>query len=207
MYTFDALQILIFLIPGFISSALLSKILGRNKSTNDLSQVVEALIFSLIIYVIYSIFFTSSPIRLDKEAMVIKVDNWLTFIPMLACSIVLPIVIGYMYNFDLAMRFLRRIKVTTETRGPDVWNDVFSEKYRMIIINFEDGRRLMGWAQYTSGTYEGRLIYIVYPSWVVGTDEIKSMRIREIDGLLITPEYKIKFIEFLTQPEGDGNDA
>ena len=53
MYTFKALQILIFLIPGFISTAMLSVLIVR-KEQKELGKIVEALIFSLLIYTIYS---------------------------------------------------------------------------------------------------------------------------------------------------------
>ena len=58
MYTFQALQILIFLIPGFISATILNVLIVR-KEKREFGKIVEALIFSMVIYTIYS--FTVHP--------------------------------------------------------------------------------------------------------------------------------------------------
>jgi len=54
MYTFQALQILLFLIPGFISSAMLYSLVIRHDKS-ELSRIIEALVFSLLTYAFYSL--------------------------------------------------------------------------------------------------------------------------------------------------------
>ena len=49
MYSFQALQILIFLIPGFISAVILDTLVVRIEK-KELGKIIEALIFSMIIY-------------------------------------------------------------------------------------------------------------------------------------------------------------
>jgi hypothetical protein len=198
MYTFEALQILIFLIPGFISCTLLDKILGRHREPNDLGRFIEALIFSLLIYVAYSFFYRGSPIFFNKAKMATEVLDWWAFALLLLYSVLLPIVLGYLNHFDLYMRLFRKMYVTSATGGRDTWGEVFARKYRSITINFKDGRRLQGWADHASGSHEQPLIYIVYPQWIVKKDGKPTFKkINGVDGLLITPEYKIKYIEFL----------
>ena len=202
MYTFEALQILIFLIPGFISLVVLNKILGRTHAPNDLGKIAEALILSLLIYVIYYSIYQESPIYFDTHKMSIKSTSWWAFILLFACSFLLPIAIGYLHNFDLYMRLLRRIKVTNETGAFDVWGDVFSKKYRSIIVNLEDGNRLQGWAEYASSTYQERFIYVCEPRWIVEHDDTLIFEpISEIDGILLLPETKIKYIEYYHRPK------
>ena len=65
MYTFQALQILIFLIPGFISATILNVLIVR-KERKEFGKIVEALIFSMFIYTIYSFIFGKAPIALNQ---------------------------------------------------------------------------------------------------------------------------------------------
>lgn len=56
MYSLDALQVLIFLVPGFISTAVLDALTVREKKS-ELGRIAEALIFSILINTIYSFAF------------------------------------------------------------------------------------------------------------------------------------------------------
>jgi len=51
--SFQTLQVLIFLIPGFIAQKIVDTLVVR-KEKKEFGKVVEALIFSMIIYTIYS---------------------------------------------------------------------------------------------------------------------------------------------------------
>lgn len=57
MYSFEAIQILIFLLPGFVSETILNVPIVR-KEKNDLGKVIEALVYSIIIYVVYSLVYS-----------------------------------------------------------------------------------------------------------------------------------------------------
>ncbi len=198
MQTFEALQILIFLIPGFISAILLDKILGREKKERDLAIFVEALILSFLIYVAYSLFYDSSPIYFDENKKATAVNSWWALGLLLLCSVLLPVLLGYLNHFELYMKLFRKMRITRLTGGRDTWGDVFSRKYRSININFEDGRRLHGWAELASETHEKPLIYLTHPQWIVKQDDKwVFVPINGVDGYLITPVAPIKYIEFL----------
>jgi len=205
MYTFEAIQILVFLIPGFISAILLDKILGRAKEGRDLAIFVEALILSFIIYVGYSLVYDSSPIFFNKGKMTTVVNSWWALGLLLLCSVLLPIILGYLNHHDLYMKLFRKMKITHLTGGRDTWGVVFARKYRSVNINFEDGRRLHGWAEYASETHEIPLIYLTHPQWIVKQgDKWVFVPITGVDGYLITPNAPIKYIEFLERKKKKG---
>jgi hypothetical protein len=154
MSTFEALQILIFLIPGFISAILLDKIMGREKKERDLAIFVEALILSFIIYVIYSLFYDSSPVYFDEQKKTAVVKSWWALGLILLCSFLLPAFFSFLHHSGIYMRLFRKMRVTSYTGGRDTWEEIFKTKYRSIIVNFEDGHRLQGWAEYVAGTYD-----------------------------------------------------
>ena len=196
MYTLQALQILIFLIPGFIVAKILDHFIVREEY-NEFGKIIEALIFSMIIYTIYSIFFSIGPIGINLESKSLTFD-YTSFIYLLSISIILPIVLALLITNDLHMKIARKIHITRKTSRNSVWYDIFCDNQRYIIINFSNGRRLFGWPMDYSDSQEKQYLYIKQPAWVVYNKKIKKNEYvdLDIDGILITPEQKIDSIEF-----------
>ena len=99
MYTFQAIQVFIFLIPGFISSRLLNSLTVREKEQKDLETIIEALIFSMVIYTLYTVLGYSSPISFDQQNNTVKyIYEMESFLILIAISILLPIFIALINN-------------------------------------------------------------------------------------------------------------
>ena len=207
MYTFEAMQIFIFLIPGFISEAILNILVVRKDKT-DLGKIIEALIFSLIIYVGFSLLVSKSPVSLTvvseakegaSSTFTLYTDG-IQFLWLLLFSIILPLIIGCLITNDLHMKLLRKLHVTGRTSRESVWLDLFLNNSRSIIINFDDGRRITGFPQYYSEDPTSQYIYLYKPAWIEYNDHKKKEEIVElngIDGVLITPQQKIDSIMFI----------
>ena len=199
MYTFQALQILIFLIPGFISATILNVLIVR-KEKREFGKIVEALIFSMVIYTIYSFVSGRSPISLNqvKESITYSYDSK-SFLWLGLFSIGIPAVLGFLVTNDWHMKLARVLRVSRKTARSSVWFDVFCDMKRHIIINFENGRRLYGWPMYYSNYPDSPYIFLFKPAWVVEDGENQESKYvdLEVEGILITPEQKIESIEFL----------
>lgn len=205
MYSFQAIQILIFLIPGFISEALLNQFVVR-KDRSDLWTVVEALIFSLVIYTIYSLLVSKSPVELtvinvpDKTTSSTYTYNSIAFLWLIAFSIIIPIILSYLITYDVYMKLLRFLHISQRTSRESTWLDTFLDYQRYIIINFTDGRRIMGWPRYYSDDPEEQYIYLYKPALIIRNETTKKDEYKYLDtaeGILITPEQKIESIVFL----------
>lgn len=61
MYTLEALQILVFLLPGFVSAVILGALVVR-RERNELRTIIEALVFSMLVYTCYSLVSDASPV-------------------------------------------------------------------------------------------------------------------------------------------------
>jgi hypothetical protein len=194
MYTFQALQIFIFLIPGFISSKLLDILVIRRQDQKELNGIIEALILSMVIYTLYSLTGLSNPIILN-QANNTKAYNYdpKSFLLLTGASVLLPLFFAIIINNDLHMKLARALKITKKTARLSVWHDTFYEKTPRVILDFADGRRLFGWAEHFSDDPDKPYIYIAQPQWIKGKKYIKT----DLNGILITPEQKIAFIEFL----------
>ena len=195
--SFDALNILLFLIPGFISANFLDIIVVR-KEKNDFSKVVEALIFSLVIYTIYAIVFKETPVIIEEKSIIF---NWESLLFLSIFSVLLPLVLGANITNDLLMKVVRFLRITKNTSRSSVWLDAFYDIKRHVILNFENGRRIYGWPMYYSKEPDNPYIFLYKPAWVVEAEGTKEQKFIELDleGILITPEQKIESIEFLKE--------
>lgn len=191
MYTFQALQFLIFLIPGFISATILDSLVVR-KERKELGKIIEALIFSMIIYTIYSFISGRSPVTLNQIEKSITYDSK-SFLWLGLLSISIPVVLSFLITNDWHMKVARKLRISNRTARSSVWHDAFSDKDTYIIINFENGRRIYGWPLYYSEVPMNPYIFLANPAWIEGEEYIEL----NVEGILITPEQKIESIEFL----------
>jgi hypothetical protein len=200
MFGFEAIQILIFLIPGFIASKVLDLLMVRKSDRKDLDSLIEALIFSLLIYAIVSFTGIKSPVALDSNrATVIYPEPW-SFFWLVLIGIAIPILLAWIANHDLHLKVARWLKITKKTSRMSVWNDVFTEKKAKVVIDFSDGRRLFGWVEHFSDDPEKPYIYLAQPQWIDGDNYIDP----HLDGILLMPEFSIKHIEFIKdQDQGE----
>jgi hypothetical protein len=207
MYTFEAMQILIFLIPGFISETIMNVIVVR-KDKSDLGKVIEALIFSLITYVLFSLIVSKSPVALtvvseakDGASSTFTLNNnGLQYLWLLLFSLVLPLGLGYCMTNDLHMKLLRKIHVTGKSARESVWLDLFLNNKRSVIVNLEDGRRITGFPQYYSDDPSSQYLYIYKPAWIIHNkkdDKDEIIEMKDTGGILITPQQKIDTIMFI----------
>jgi len=206
MFSFEAMQILIFLLPGFISETILNILVVR-KDKSDLGKVVEALVFSVIIYGIYSLIYSNSPIELTvvspaKDAATstyVLTTQGIRLVEIVAFSVAIAIICGCLITTDFHMKLFRILHVTGKTARESVWLDLFLNNKRWIVINFDDGRRITGFPQYYSDEPDSKFIYLYKPAWIVYNNDKKADEIKEIgcEGILITPEQKIDSIMFI----------
>ncbi len=199
MYTFQALQVLVFLIPGFISAVILNVLIIR-KEKSELGKIIEALIFSLIIYTIYSFIIGKSPVTLVQigESSTYSYDSnaflWLSMF-----SLIAPLVLGFLITNDWHMKAARFFRISRRTARSSVWFDVFSDFKKHVIIDFANGRRVYGWPMYYSDSPDSQYVFLYKPAWIKEDETTgKSTYVDlDIEGILITPEQKIESIEFL----------
>lgn len=194
--TGETVAVLVFLIPGFISSLILNAILVR-KTKGNLLLIVEALALSLLVYTVASFITSEPPISLVvSETGGVPVYllryNWRGLLPVAVVSICLPLLIGASVTHDWHMRFLRLVRVTDKTARSTIWQDVFTDQKRYVVVNLSDGRRVFGWPMYYSDTPEEGQIYLYDAAWIVDD------HYQELDGhgIFLVRSEQIESIEF-----------
>jgi hypothetical protein len=184
----ETLNILLFLIPGFISSAVFTALTVRPAEQGELKRIAEALIFSMLVYALYSPF-GRNPISLNEQNELVY--DLVSFLLLLAFSLVFPVLLSYSVTNDLHMRFARWAGITNRTARSSTWYDVFSDESRPVVIRFNDGRKIGGWPEHYSDDPNEPYVYLTHPHQI-------DHEGRPIDagyhGVLITPQMEIDYV-------------
>lgn len=195
--TLEALALLIFLLPGFVSSSLLDHVLVR-KPKDNFGKIIEALVFSFIIYVLvvglvgvpaFEIPANAADVPSLATSLINQSFIWLA----LVVSLVLPLVLGFLSATDIHMRFLRLVRVTNKTARETTWLDVFADQKRYVIVNLTGQRRVFGWPMYFSNDRDEGLLYLHDPAWV---NEDGTYTALDTHGLFLVEPGSIESIEF-----------
>ena len=195
--TTETLTLFFLLVPGFVSSAVLNAIVVRH-TKGRVGPIVEALVFSFLIYACLAPFFSGSPVSVE----VTTVEDQTTYQPIanpafLICALVLAILIalavGASITHDFHMRILRCLRFTYRTARDNTWIDIFIDQRRYIEVTLTDGRRLFGWPQYYSADPEEGLLYLYDPAWIDDAGKYVDL---DAHGILLTKKDGIDSIVF-----------
>lgn len=198
MDTLEALQIMFFLLPGLITYFILNALIVQ-KEKDQFKIFIESLIFSVFVYLTLSIFNMNQVVSFNS-VLIFKKKALLL---MISFTILYSIIFAFLINNDLILKCLRKIKVTKKTTRDSVWHDVFYNHKKLIILNFSDGRRMIGFPKHYSDHLDAIYVYLENPAWIIENEETGESDYRPIEncfGVLITPEQKISYIEFQKRP-------
>jgi len=184
------MNILLILMPGFISSIIFRQFHNKEKFDNY-EKTIEALVFSVIIYMILILFDKWQPLTFkDGNIIIPPFQNVLLTIVFM---VIVPMLIGFIIYKDGHMKLFRFMRLTNKTSRSTAWEDTFEEQKKFIIVHFKDGRRLSGAPMYYSNNEKGIYLYLHNPAWITAENEV--IELPEVHGTLVSKE-NIDFIEF-----------
>jgi len=199
--TTEALGVLLVLLPGFSCAYLVQRLVVRPKQT-ELDKVVEALLFSFLLYLAASPFFGYSlPLSWQRQATQGIAQytfqlNWTYLAALAGLALVLGLLYSANLNNDWLLRPLRKIGVTHLTARSSIWNDAFYDiQSTYVLVQLKDGRSLIGFVRYYSDEAKDSSIFLEDAAWIVdaqGTQaEIKG------PGILLTKNAGTESVSFL----------
>lgn len=170
--TLLALQIFLILLPGF-SAAYFVQALATRRSQSDLERIIEALVFSFVIYVCYvalnqgklPFHIVHDPASNGNDTIVWEPAQ-LAFLAAVTAAFSLTC-LAYI-RFD-GNRLFQWLHLTERTTRNSIWNDVFESeaiKGQPLQVELSDGRSVLGSLHYYSDAAEDASIYLTEASWV-----------------------------------------
>jgi hypothetical protein len=195
-----ALQILLILLPGF-AAAYIVQMLALRGSQTDFDKVVEACLYSLIIYSTF-VLFTHGSLPFDvippkppatDTSVVWHPDKLLK---LAAITFALSLAAAAYINLDGNWLF-RKLKLTERTARRSIWNDIFQKEAKaiqVVQVELADGRSILGLLTYYSDSSEDCSVYLEQASWVDSTGQTIPI---PGPGILLTKNANITSISLL----------
>lgn len=200
-----ALNVLLFLLPGFLSDRIIDG-LTPPRERSDTVLVIHALVFTFVDYVIYSaVAFwlrlpTAPPQVHEGQGNIFRPHDAAGLGLLLGIAIAIGVGWAAVANAGVIYRVFKWLHITRLTGRSDVWHDVFSDFRRYWFqVWLRDGTRITGWPDYYSDTPNKRELFL--------RDALVE-RVGEPDydvlgpGVLLTERAEIERIEVLPrEPE------
>lgn len=191
--TSEILQVLMLLLPGFISAWIFYSLTSYPKPS-EFERVVQALIFTVLIQGLvvptkYLLYMTGGSL--------VSFGPW-TKDATLVTSLIIATIIGILFsafaNNDRFHTLLRALKITKETSYESEWFGAFSETpTTYIVLHLKGERRLYGWPQEWPSDPRFGHFSIVQAEWLDGEDRIDLQNVKNI----LVPAKEVEFVEFM----------
>jgi len=199
----EALGVLLVLLPGF-ACAYIVQFLAVRRKQSELDKIVEALLFSLVLYVItLPLFGRTLPISWQslsssrQDVYQILVDyNHLAALAGLA--IILALLYAANINHDWLMKAFRWMRITERTARSTIWNDAFQEIGGFVQVGLSGERKVIGWVRDYSDDATEPSLFLEKAAWIVKQADGAETEITIDDpGILLTKETAIEYVIFL----------
>ncbi len=194
-----ALQIFLILLPGF-AAAYIVQLLATRKTQSDLERVIEALLFSFVIYIC---FIGMNQGHLPFHVLKDPLGNGETLVWEPAH---LGVLAGITFGFAIVAvayikwdgnRLFRRLHLTERTTRNSVWNDILENEAgeeQVVQVEVEGGRSVLGVLLYYSDAAEESSVFITQASWITADGKVIPI---VGQGILLTKESGIRSISLL----------
>lgn len=199
---FQALAVLFVLLPGFLSAYIVQSLCVRPQQT-ELDKVVEAFLYSFLIYVVFASLGAPIPVALRVEsaggATLYSIETKPIHLLVLGLiSISFALAVAATLNNDLHTRLLRKFHITQRTSRASIWSDVFHQFSGYAVVELVDGRLVLGWLRLYSDTPENASLFLEDAAWIMRDGSREKI---EGPGIFLTKSSGIRSIAFLDPKE------
>ena len=203
--TVAALNVLIFLLPGFLIQRIVEGLSVTGK-VSETTRIIDGLAFSLVNYLLYSLL--ALPLGLKPIPLTLAQDGQLQFtrrdvlgfVILFAIAVLIGLLYAKSLNAGWHYDFLRdKLDLTRKTGRIDLWHDMFSDfRGRWIQVHLKDGTRILGWPDYYSEDPDKR--ELVLAEAVVTRPDGKIYEVGG-PGILLTERAEIERVEILVKED------
>lgn len=192
----EALGILLLLLPGFLCAYIAQRLAARRDRT-ELDKVVQAGIFSFLLYMATWPFFGYTlPLawKLQGDGSFQIIVHYPHLEALFLGSVLLGIFYAANINYDWLLNLLRRAHITERTARSSIWNDTFLSAGGFVQVDMKDGRRVTGWVRDYSDDTSDCAVFLEDAAWIRPDG---SEILIDGPGILLTKESVIQSVAFL----------
>lgn len=206
--SFEALGVLLILLPGFSCAYAVQALTTRAKRT-ELDKVIEALVFSCILYGLTIPFFGATlPVswHMDGPSQYSILLHRAHLLTLVGLALAGAVLYAACLNHDWLLILFRKIKVTDKTARPTLWMDIFqdvAEEECFLMVGISGARTIIGYLSYYSDDSDESSLFLEDAAWL---DDDGTQRPIEGPGILLTKQSGIEFIAFL-DPQATGEET
>lgn len=205
----EGLGIFLVLLPGF-TCAYFAQYLAVRRKQSDLERIVEALLFSVILYLLTLPFFgyklpvTWNEVPGHPGSFQLQLA-WTQLVVLAVSSFVLGVFYAANINRDWLMGLFRWMGVTDRTARSSIWNDVFQEIERSFVqVGLPGDIQVVGWLRYYADEAKDSSLFLEDAAWY---DKDGTEHVIDGPGILLTKNVGIQYVLFLNEKKPRASSA
>lgn len=185
----EAIAILAFLLPGFVSVAVLHMFTSHPKPS-EFERIVQSFIFTILVRAVTEFILWIGRL-LGRESLW---ESRFEILVSVGVAIVLGLIAVFLSNSDLLHRLFRYIGITKETSYPSEWYSAFHHNPDCyVVLHLQGQRRLYGWPEEWPSRSDQGHFRISEGEWLVGDERIPASGVVAI----VVPANEVDMVEFL----------
>ena len=185
----EAIAILAFLLPGFVSVAVFHMFTSHPKPS-EFDRIVQSFIFTILVRTVMELLLWVDGL-LSMESLG---ESQFEILASVGVAIALGLIAVYLSNSDLLHSLFRYIGITKETSYPSEWYSSFHHNPDCyVVLHLQGQRRLYGWPEEWPSRPDQGHFRIAEGEWLVGDERIPASGIVAI----VVPAKEVGMVEFL----------
>lgn len=195
----EALVVLTFLLPGFVSAAVFHSLTPHLRPTG-VERLIQALMFTAVVQGLLS----GALVIGGTFALVAfsTIGDWSPatgrLLPDIFLSLPLAVVVSvlaaYLANHDTLHKLFRRIGLTRETSYPSDWYLVFSEIHpQYVILHLTGQRRLYGFPEHWPNRSDEGHFQISEAEWLADDPNEENIPA----NVMLIPAAEVEMVQFV----------
>ena len=185
----EAVAILAFLLPGFVSVAVFHMFTSHPKPS-EFERIVQSFIFTILVRAVTEFILWMGRL-LGRESLW---ESQFEILVSVGVAIVLGLIAVYLSNSDLLHSLFRYVRITKETSYPSEWYSAFHHNPDCyVVLHLQGQRRLYGWPEEWPSRSDQGHFRIAEGEWLVGDERIPARGVVAI----VVPAKEVDMVEFL----------
>ena len=185
----DIVEILTFLLPGFIAAAVFYSLTSHPRPS-EFTSVVHALIFTMVVQAIVFLL----PLQGLSAWLGSSDGTEAEILVSVPVALAIGMLAAYVSNQDKLYALLRWLRITRETSYPSEWYSSFANHEGCyVVLHLQGDRRLYGWLEEWPSQPDKGHFRLAEVSWLMDDPDAPLEQVAAI----VIPANQVEMVEFV----------